>query len=552
MLRILLGVPLGLVLVGAVFYPSLVLVWQAFARDGRPTLANVAAVLGDPGIWHILWNSLHVSVWSTLLGGTIGTGLAFLVARTDLPGQRFFRTALMVPYLIPPFIAALAWLSLAGPVGFMNQLWMAMTGVEEPLFGIYGATGIIMVLALSHYPLAYITVLASLERIDPALEEAARSSGASPVRTVRDVTLPLVMPAIAAGAILVFLRSMENFGIPAILGFPAKYFVLPTKIYATILDFDRPHNFGQAAALSLLLAAVAGATMAIQWWILRGRAYGLTSGGGRPPVFALGRRRKTACAAVATFLLLTSVAPVLAILMTAFTRAYGMPLSWQNLSLQNFHTLFFKVPAVWRALGNSLFLAVSSASVVVALAVLIAYVQVRTRLRGKGVLEALITLPFAVPGTVVALAMILAFLRPVLGISLYNTIWIILVAYIARFLALAVKPVAAALIQVHASLEEAARSSGASLIRCLRDVTMPLIRPALVGGWFLAAVPAITELTLSVLLWSAGNETIGVMVFNMHEEGKVLLSSALAVVVMAVALASNLLIRRVSADIVGD
>ena len=154
------------------------------------------------------------------------------------------------------------------------------------------------------------------------------------------------------------------------------------------------------------------------------------------------------------------MAPVLAILMSAFTRAYGMPLSWQNLSLQNFHTLFFRVPAIWRALGNSLFLAASSASVVVALAVLVAYVQVRTRLRGKGVLEALILLPFAVPGTVVALAMILAFLRPVLGISLYNTIWIILVTYIARFLALAVKPVAAALIQVHTSLEEAARSSG--------------------------------------------------------------------------------------------
>lgn len=550
-LRLLLGVPLGLVLVGAVIYPALVLVWQAFARDGRPTLANVAAVLGDPGIWHVLANSLHVSIWSTLLGGTIGTGLALLVARTDLPGQRFFRTALIVPYLIPPFIAALAWLSLAGPVGLVNQLWMAMTGGEEPLFRIYGAAGIILVLTLSHYPLAYITVLASLERIDPALEEAARSSGASPARTVRDVTLPLVMPAIAAGAILVFLRCMENFGIPAILGFPARYFVLTTKIYATILDFDRAHNFGLAAALSLLLMAVAGATMAIQWWILRERAYGLASGAGKPPVFSLGRWRRTASIAVGSFLLLTSVAPVLAILMTAFTRAYGMPLSWQNLSLQNFHTLFFGVPAVWRALGNSLFLAASSASVVIALAVLIAYVQVRTRLRGKGVLEALILLPFAVPGTVVALAMILAFLRPVLGISLYNTIWIILVAYIARFLALAVKPVAASLIQVHTSLEEAARSSGASLTRCLRDVTMPLIRSALVAGWFLAAVPAITELTLSVLLWSAGNETVGVMVFNLHEEGKVLLSSALAVVVMTLALASNLLIRRVSADVVG-
>jgi len=551
LLRVLLGAPLGLVLLGAVVYPSLILVWQAFSRDGRPSLANLAGVLSDADIWRVLWNSLHVSFWATALGVTIGTGLAFLVARTDLPGQRFFQSALMLPYLIPPFIGALAWLALAGPVGFINQFWMAVTGLQEPLFRIYGAPGIILVLALSHYPLAYLTVLASLEQMDPALEEAARTSGASPSRTAWDVTLPLVAPAIGAGAVLVFLRNMENFGIPAILGFPAKFFVLTTKIYATILDFDRPHNLGLAAALSLLLVAVAGGVMALQQKILGGRAYGLTRGAGEPPIFSLGRWRRRAGIAVALFVLVTSVAPVLAIIITALTRAYGMPLGWDNLSLRNFITLFFKVPAVWRALMNSLLLATSAATVVVALAIVIAYVQVRTRARGKGVLEALVVLPFAVPGTVVALAMILAFLRPVLGISLYNTIWIILVAYVARFLALAVKPVAAAFTQVHTSLEEAARSSGASLARSLRDVTIPLIRSALVSGWFLAAVPAITELTLSVLLWSAGNETIGVMVFNMHEEGKVLLSAALAVVVMAVALTSNLLIRRLTSGLVG-
>lgn len=544
--RVLLPAPLGVVLLGAVIYPSLVLMWHAFSQDGQPTLANLAAILGDADTWHVLWNSVYVSTWATAVAGMIGTGLAFLVARTDLPGHRIFRTALMLPYLIPPFIGALAWLALAGPVGLVNQLWMAVTGMEEPLFRIYGAPGIILALALYTYPLAYLTVLASLERMDPALEEAARSSGASPARTARDVTLPLVAPAIGAGAILMFLSSMENFGIPAILGFPARYFVLTTKIYATILDFDRAHNLGLAAALSLLLVAVAGGTMALQRRILGGRAYGLTRGVGQPPVFALGRWRRPAGIAVALFLLATSVAPLLAILLTALTRAYGMPLGWDNLSLQNFHTLFFRVPAVWRALGNSLLLAASAATCAVALAILIAYVDVRTRVRGKGLLEALVILPFAVPGTVVALAMILAFLRPVLGLSLYNTIWIILVAYVARFLTLAVKPVAAAFTQVHVSLEEAARSSGASLSRSLRDITMPLIRPALVAAWFLAAVPAVTELTLSVLLWSVGNETVGVMVFNMHEEGKVLLSSALAVVVMVIALASNLLVRRLT------
>lgn len=540
------GVPLGVILLGTVVYPSLVLVWQGITRAGQPTPANFVAVLGEADTWRVLWNSLFVSIWATAVGGAVGTVLAFLVCRTNLPGRRFFRTALLLPYLIPPFIGALAWLALMGPVGFVNQLWMALTGASEPLFRIYGALGIVLALALYNYPLAYLTVLASLERMDPALEEAARSSGATPLRMVRDVTLPIIAPAIGAGAVLVFLSSVANFGIPAILGFPAKYFVLTTKIYAVVLDFDRPHNLGLAAALSFLLVLAAGAAMGLQRLMVRGRSYGLAQGIGQLTVLDLGRWRQPAGILVTAFLLITSVAPVCAILLTSLTKAFGMPLGWENLTLRNFSNLFFMVPAVWRALRNSLILAASSATVAIVLAFLVAYVQTRTRLRGKGILEALVVLPFAVPGTVVALAMILAFLKPVFGIALYNTIWILLVAYMARFLALAVKPVAAAFTQVHASLEEAARSSGATLSRSLRDVTMPLIRPALVAGWFLAAVPAVTELTLSVLLWSVGNETVGVMVFNMHEEGKVLLSSALAVVVMLIALASNLLIRRLT------
>ena len=544
--RLLLGAPLGLMLLGAVIYPSLVLVWTAFARDGQLTLANVAGALLDGDIWRVLWNSLEVSVVSTLIGGFLGSVLAFLVARTDLPGRRFFRVGLVVPYLIPPFIGALAWLALAGPVGLVNQLWMALSGGEEPLFRIYGAPGVILVLTLTHYPLAYFTVLAVLERIDPALEEAARNSGATPARMARDITLPMIGPAIAAGGVLVFLRCMENFGIPAVLGFPAKFYVLPTKIYAMVLDFDRPHHLGLAASLSLVLLGGAGVAMALQYALVKGGTHALTRSVGRPPLVPLGRWRRAVGIAVGTFLALTSLAPLGAILLTALTRAYGMPVSAENLTLRNFTILFLGMPNIWRALRNSLFLAGAAATVVTSLAVLVGYLQVRTRFWGKTLLELMIILPFAVPGTVVALAMILAFARPVWGIALYNTIWILLVAYIARFLTLAVKPVTAGFTQVHVSLEEAARISGATLPRSLWDVTVPLIRPAMLAGWFLAAVPALSELTLSILLWSVGNETIGVMIFNMHEEGKVLLSSALAVVLVAVTLATNLLIRRLT------
>lgn len=539
-------VPVAAVLGGAVCYPALVLAWYGLSRDAVPSLANLWAVLADPDTWRVLGNTLYVSAWTTALAGALGTALAFLVARTDLPGRGALQGLLVVPYLVPPFIGALAWLYVLGPTGFLNQAWMAWSGSPDPLVRIYGSGGIVLAMTLYKYPIAYLTVAAGLERVDPALEEAARSAGASPWRTARDVTLPLVAPSIAAGMTLIFLSAMAEFGTPAILGFPAKYFVLATKIYATVLDFDRPYNLHLAAALSLLLVLIAGAVLGLQRWWLRDRGFGLVTGVGRAPVVPLGAARSWAGAAVTLFLLLTSALPLGAVLLTALTRAYGRPLAADNLGLENFQLLLFHLPAVWRAARNSVLLAASAATVCVVLALAVAYLQQRARIRGGTWLETLVTLPFAVPGTVLALAIVLAFLRPVFGLRLYNTIWMILVAYVARFLALALRPVAAALMQLHPALEEAARASGASLWRSLADVTVPLLRGGLLAAWLLAAVPALTELTLSVVLWSAGNETIGVMAFNLHEEGKVLLSAALASLIVAVSLGAHLLARHLA------
>jgi iron(III) transport system permease protein len=531
------------VLAGAVCYPALVLAWYGVSRDALPSLANLGAVLADPDTWRVFRNTLAVSAWTTLLAGALGTALALLVGRTDLPARTAFQGMLIVPYLVPPFIGAMALLYVLGPAGLLNQAWMALSGSAEPLVGIYGKGGIVLAMTLYKYPIAYLTVLAGLDRVDPALEEAARSAGAGPWRTVRDVTLPLVGPSIAAGTTLVFLSAMAEFGTPAILGFPARYFVLATKIYATVLDFDRPYNLHLAAALSLLLVAVAGAALALQRWWFGERGFAVMTGRGRAPIVPLGRARSWCGAGVALFLVLTSAVPLAAVVLTALTRAYGRPLSVDNLGLENFRLLLFQLPAVWRAARNSLLLAASAATVCVVLALAVAYLRERRRVRGGGLLETLVTLPFAVPGTVLALAIVLAFLRPVFGLRLYNTLWIILIAYIARFLALALRPVAAALAQLHPELEEAARASGASLGRTLIDVTVPLLRSGLLAAWVLAAVPALTELTLSVILWSAGNETIGVMAFNLHEEGKVLLSAALATLIVAVSLAGHFVAR---------
>ncbi|HXF83380.1 MAG TPA: iron ABC transporter permease [bacterium] len=531
-----------------VVYPSLVLVANAFLADGRPTLDHVLRTLRDPAAARTLWNSLLVSSSSAALGSALGAILAWLVTRTDLPAARFWDTVALLPYMIPPFIGAIAWVYLLGPVGYLNQAWMALTASPDPLLVIYGPGGIIFVLTLYGYPIAYATVRALLARMDPALEEAARIAGARPFDLLREITLPLVRPGLLAGALLLFMSSLANFGIPAVLGFPARYFVLPTKIYATILNFDAPFNLQTAAALSLWLVAVAAVALQAQRLLVRRMRFAVVAGrsaGGGAPRIALGRWRWLATAALGVFAFVAIVLPLGAILLTAITRAYGLPPTPDNVTLRHFATAFLGIPKAQRAFLNSLALSAGAATAIAVLALGLGYLIGRVRIRGAAVLDLLITIPYAVPGTVVALAMILAWLRPVpgLGLRLYNTIWIILLAYVARFLVFGVRTVLAGLSQVHESLEEAARISGARGWQAFRDIVLPIIRPSVAAGWFLVFIPAMVELTLSILLFSVGKETIGVVVFGLHEEGKIALSAAVAFVVTVLLVALHLLTR---------
>jgi len=545
----------GGILLILVFYPSAVLVLQSFVVEGRLSPGHYLRIARDAATYQVLANSLVVSTWATAGGTALGVILAWLISRTDLPGRRLWRTILLLPYMIPPFIGAIAWVYLLSPVGYANQAWMALTGSPDPLFVIYGRTGIILVLILYGYPIVYLVTLGLFERMDPALEEAARMARAGPGRVLWDVTLPLILPGILAGALLLMMSSLANFGIPAILGFPARYFVLTTRIYATILNFDLRDNLRAAAALAMWLVVIAAVLMRLQPLVLRRRRFVVVGGQatGRQQV-ALGRWRYPVVAALAVFVAVSVVLPLVAVVLTSLIRAYGLPPARENLTLQHYATALFGIPKVHRAVVNSLALAAGSATLIVILAAGIGYLQARVRFRAAGILDLLITIPYAVPGTVVALAMILAWVRPIpfVGLRLYDTIWIILLAYVARFLAFGVRTVTAGLAQVHESLEEAARISGARPLDAFRDVVLPIIRPSLVSGWFLAFIPAVAELTLSILLYSAGNETLGVVVFGLHDEGKIALSAALAVLVTTLLVGINLLTRRALEAEVGN
>ncbi|MCP4400971.1 MAG: iron ABC transporter permease [bacterium] len=537
-----------------VVYPVSKIVWQSFLYDHEVSTQNYVRALTRRGVFLALRHSLEISIFSMLGATILGTFLAWLVGRTDLPWRNVFRTAFILPFITPPFIGAIAWQQLLGPVGLLNKLYMWLFSASEPFWNMYGADGIITVMALHIYPLVYITVLGSLERMNPELEEAAQCSGSSIFTVMRTITLPLMLPSIASGAVLVFIACIANFGIPAILGFPENYYVLTTKIFEAVIQSAAANSLSLASALSVLLGLVAGSGLLLQRVYLKKKEYTVLSGKSmQPNIIPLGKHTSWILAFCVLVVLVTSIAPIVSILLTALTKAYGLNPTPANWTLQNFYEVLFENQTARRAIRNSVFLAFSAATAISLLGAMIAYIVVKTKIRGRFVLDLLSNMPYALPGTVVAVAMILAWLRPVpvLGIRLYNTIWILLVAYIARYLAFGVRTTSASLAQIHVCLEEAAHISGANWFQTFRDIVVPLIAPGLFAGWFLVFMPALRELTISTLLWSSRHETIGVMVFNLQESGNTVACAALAVVMMVVLLIANLITRHFTKGRIG-
>jgi iron(III) transport system permease protein len=543
-----------LVLTILVVYPLAQLVYQSIQYNQQWSLQSYLAAITSESNLIALRHSLEVSI-AAMLGSTIlGTFLAWLIARTDLPGRNFFRTAFVLPFLIPPFIGALAWLQILGPVGYLSKFVMALTGASEPLWNIYGPAGIILVMMLHEYPTVFISVLGGLERMNPELEEAAQISGSRVFRVMREITLPLMMPTIMAGALLVFITDIANFGVPAILGFSENYYVLTTQIYNLITRSTQPNTLNIAAAMSILLACVSGLGIFLQRVYLSNKEFAVISGKSmQPNVVKLGAHRYWLFALALILFLIATVAPLVAILLTALVRAYGLPPLPENLTLQNFYDVLMLNQASRRGIINSLGLAVAAATIISLLSAFIAYIIVKTKMRGRALLDFISNAPYTLPGTVVALAMILAWLKPLplIDFRLYNTIWILLVAYVARYLAFGVRTAAGSLAQVHSSLEEAARISGAGWLQSFRDIVIPLIRPGLFAGWFLVFIPCLRELTISALLWSTRNETIGVVVFNLQQSGNTSASAALAVIMIVVLLIANLVTRRLTGGKLG-
>jgi len=515
--------------------PLLRLLWEAV---GPGAAAGVWKVISIPATGRAAWRTLEAGLGATAISVVLGTALALTVALTEIKGRSLLVFLILMPMLVPAQIAAMAWLELTGPSStVLRPLGLAPPpGTRNWLFS---REGIMLLMGIEHSPIVFLSVRAGLRAVGAELIEAARAGGAGPWSVLRRIVLPLAAPSIAAGAALAFVAAVGNFGVPAILGIPARYTMLTALIYQRLSGFG-PAVLGEVAVLSLVLAGIAAGGLAVQ--AIAGRkARAIASGDGRPLVpFRLGSVGAwIATGAVGAVLVPTAVLPVCALIGTSLVTALGVDLTWETVTLKHYASVLDNA-ALRRAFVNSAYLSLSAAAITLLVAVPFAYHLRVTRLRSVRILNLVVDAPYALPGLVLSIAFILAFLRPLplIGVSIYGTATIILLAYLARFLALGLRPTVAGMESLDPALEEAARIAGAGPLRRLWSVVLPIAAPAAAAGAMLIVMSAFNELTVSAILWSTGNETVGVMVYNLYDEGSATSSSAASVLSIAVTLAA--------------
>ncbi|HDR1004944.1 TPA: iron ABC transporter permease [Pasteurella multocida] len=534
------------ILVIVVAVPVLLIFINSFWVNGQFNVTDVVNILKQKETYEALLNSLFIAVGVTIMSTIVGTFFAWLVTRTDLPYKGLMKVMFLVPFMLPSFIGALAWKMLLSPrAGYINRFFMDTFGLEEPIFNIYSYTGIMAVETMYLFPFVFIQVCGALERMDPTLEESARISGASLFTITRKITIPLVMPSIVSGALLIMLYSMAHFGTVAVLGVENGIFNIPTLIYERI---HQSAGSFEAIRTGTVLATVLVVTAALIIWLQnkilnRGRFQIIAGKSFRPVEVKLRGLRMPLLFICVFYIAFTIVLPTVTIFIVGGLKTYGLPITWENLTFDNYKFILFDWQLTKDAIRNSVLLGLAAAVITMFAGVMISYVIVKMRVKGKGILEFLGMLPFSVPGSVIVLGVILAWSGK-FGINLYNTVWIILIAYIARYMAFSLKANSAALEQVHDSLVEAARACGASMWQSLKDIVVPLVRPGMIAAFFLIFLPALRELTVSVMLYGPSTRTIGVAIYTLNEDGETVYSAALAGIALIIIVFGQTVIKR--------
>ncbi|MFC7778811.1 ABC transporter permease [Pantoea sp. GCM10028869] len=516
--------------------PLMRLVWTAIAPNGVPDIARLTRLLASDRVLIASGNTLLIALSSTLISVVLGTAAAWLVALSDLRAKTAWVFAFILPLMIPPQVTALAWLQALAP---SSPLALLFATLELPWFApgeqpLYTLTGIVLLLGTHNAPLVFLTVRAGLRRLPADLVEAAQASGASRARILFTIVLPLARPAIFAGAALTFVAAAGNFGIQAMLGIPARVPTLITLVYQQLNGIG-PSALPNTAVYALLIAVITLAGMAASAW-LGGRHDVRVNGAPRLWQQSLGRGRMAVEGVAWLWMALTLLLPLSALLITALTSGFGQALSWKTLTLENFRAALWGYPAVRQAFLTSLGLTTLAALILTVCALFHAYFLSWRRTKLVRGLWLASELTYALPGIVTGVAAMLFFLRPlpIVNVSLYGTVWIILAAYLANFLALVLRPTLAGFAQLEPALDEAARLCGAGFLRRMRDILLPLAAPSALAGSVLVFLTALNEIQVSVLLVTSQTQTIGPTIVFLDEGGSASLAAAVGCLMIVV------------------
>ena len=536
---------IGFLLVFQVF-PLVYLLFRAFFATGHFSLESFARIYSYALNWTCLKNTLFTALLSMVFGVLIAFPLAWLVGRTNLHGRRVFRTLFVMTYMVPPYVGAMAWLRLLNPsVGTLNVFLQKIFGLAGMPFNIYTTGGLVWVLTTFYYPYAFITISRAMEKMDPSLEEASRISGASPLKTLFTVTIPLMLPSIAAAGLLVFVAAASCYGIPSIIGAPGKIYTVTTRIVDYVYVGSQ-QGLTDATVLAVFLMLLAMVILYVSNFVIGKKDYITVSGKSvRPAVVDLGRWNLPITILVGAFAFIVVILPFATVFMTSSTVNMGKSLFAAGNMTTKYWGIIFSRKSIIKSFRNSVFSALWAATLGMIVCVIMAYLLKRTNVKGKAVPDFLITVGSGTPSVVIALALIMT-MSGRFGINIYNTMAILVVAYMIKYMLMGMRTVVSAISQISPSLEEAAQISGAGWLRRMKDVVLPLTAPSVVAGWFLIFMPCFYELTMSNLLYSDNTKTLGVELYLYQTYHSQQTASALAAAILILVAVLNILMNRLT------
>jgi iron(III) transport system permease protein len=514
------------------------LLWQSFftphtaAKPAVFTLGNYAAAYSSLETAKLFVNSVVFAAGTAAFSLIVGTALAWMNERTNTPFKRLFFSLALVPLIIPGILFTISWIMLASPkIGIFNLLLQSWFQTDAVFFNVYTLWGMIWVDGLHYSPMAFLLMTAAFRSMDPALEESASMSGANLWQVVRRVTLALSWPAIFATLLILFVRAIESFEVPALLGMPGGVFVFTSAIFEAIHRY--PSQVGLAAAYGVTLLAITSIGIYFQSRLsASGHRYSTVTGKGfRPRRIDLGRWRYLTAAIFIVYFLLIVASPLLVLLWSSVQKYYSVPsmAALQNLTLDPYRFIL-NHPTFARAIWNSLLLCLGSATIIMLVTSVICWMVVKTKIPGRWLLDNLASLPIVFPGLVLGLSIMVFYLN--FNIGIYGTIWILLLAYVTRFMPYGIRYNTASMMQIHKELEESASMSGARWGSTFVRVVLPLLKPGLVAGWIYIAIVSLRELSSSILLYSPGTEVVSIMIWELWENGQYVELSALGVMLI--------------------